>query len=173
MTRFVLPLLFLCAAALPAAAQEPVLEPVFPDSLARVRVTQSVFLRWQITGDLLSLDRDNLVLRPDDGGEPVTLPRPAVSALEVSRGKRTPTEGALRLGRDGLLSGAAVGLIHVLIGMGQRVGKGCSDCFVDGLVSDAKVAGRLTVVFGLAGLVAGARNPGERFAPVDLSDSQW
>ena len=173
MSRLVLPLLLLCAAALPAAAQEPLLDPVFPDSLARVRVTQSVFLRWQITGDLLSLDGENLVLRPDDGGEPVTLPRPTVSALEVSRGKRTRTEGALRLGREGFLSGAAVGLIHVLIGMGQRVGKGCSDCFVDGLVSDAKAAGRLTFAFGLAGLVIGARSPGERFVPVPLDEPRW
>jgi hypothetical protein len=102
--------------------------------------------RERLTGTVLALEGDRIVLSSKDGGEPVVVPRNAVTRVEISRGRLGVGKGALLgaaigaaaglavswAGRDdspGSWSGAEVVLVPLgaLLGGGFGAGRGASE----------------------------------------------
>lgn len=75
----------------------------------RVRVLAPGIAEGSIVGVVLSTDGDDLLVRREGNTGSITLPRAAISRLEVSRGKRSKAKGALIGGVIGAGAGAAIG----------------------------------------------------------------
>ena len=90
--------------AVNAAEDTPQLEPG-----TRVRV-ESATAQERLVGRLLGLDEESLNLQVEDEEEPRLLPREDITALAVSRGRRSRGWGALIGAGIGIAFGAAMGL---------------------------------------------------------------
>jgi hypothetical protein len=76
---------------------------------ARVRVLAPRVAERSLVGVLLANDGDGLLVKRDEGGVSVTIPRSAITRLEVSRGRKSKMRAALIGAAAGAGAGAAVG----------------------------------------------------------------
>lgn len=103
MLRILLPLLVLGAAVHPLAAQ------ALPDS-ARVRITApQISPNRPLIGTLARADEWGIALREERGGAITNIPGSVIVLAEVSRGRISSREGAVRGMRTGALVGSLLG----------------------------------------------------------------
>jgi hypothetical protein len=132
----------------------------------RIRVTAPLLLSRPQRGQLISFDRDTLVLEGTDlgqrGAAPTRwiVPRDLLSQLEMSEGYR-------RYPARGFLIGAGVGLVGGLIAINSGNGSACRGSGDYGELC-AYFVGASTVGGGLLGLLLGAAVRTERWTPVSL-----
>jgi hypothetical protein len=164
MKRPILAALLLTAApAAPALAQRGTVTEL--DSLARVRVTQSVD-PGRVLGGLLAAGSSGLVIDPVHGGDRLAVPLAHVERLEVSLGQRTVREGALRGARKGAIVGVVTSAL--LIGMGaiQDAGDDCGECWITATGVAVLVSVPLIGITTGGGALLGAMSPGEKWQRV-------
>lgn len=138
----------------------------------RVRVTQEVTGSGRVVGTLVSADATRLTL--DRGSaEPWGIEAPAVLRLQVSEGRRTTGQGAMRGAARGAIGGLALTGVLLLGGALADANGGANDgpcdyfCF-NGKQNALIVGVPLTVLTTTAGAVLGAAAPGERWRAVRL-----
>jgi hypothetical protein len=67
----------------------------------------------ELRGTVLSVTGDTLALRLPSAGSPVSIPRPAITSLAVSRGVPSPLESAGRRMLEWGATGACLGLLYL------------------------------------------------------------
>jgi hypothetical protein len=96
-----------------------------PAAGERIRLVSPEFGPHKVTGRLLEVDDDTLLLKLPNRAEPVRLQRSSVERLDVSRG----VHGRTRLGA--MVGGVAVGALGGLAGYGIGRVSGPADCVYD------------------------------------------
>jgi hypothetical protein len=113
-----------------------------------------------IVGTVVSMASERLVLAPEGGGAPVTLPFVSVRQVDVSRG-RSPSWGTtLSYGALGAVLGAAAGALAGPLVMSSdcrtvdRPGDNLGNCLLQ--VASGEDRARAAVMFGAVGFGVGA-----------------
>jgi len=165
MTKAAFAALALVLALAPRAAAQGARGPTAVDSLARVRVTQDFLSPRTFTGLLQQADTADLVVQRGDGR--LTIPLAYVRHVDLSTGRRTSGQGALRGAVYGFLGGAtATGILVLIV---KASGATCTDCILNNPTSSAALLGLpLTGVTTLTGAVVGAQRPGDDWTRVPL-----
>lgn len=136
----------------PLAAQSDALA---PDARIRVRSEQGDWL----TGRLVSLDTDSVVLSTDDGE--VSMPRSEISRLDLSAGRKRATVAGLGYGTlFGALFGFAVGLPEAIDG-------GTGGIFDPGAEALPYTTLGGAALGALLGTVIGTLSHSDRWVPVE------
>jgi hypothetical protein len=110
--------------------------PLNPGTRVRVTARETGRVERQVVGSLRTFDGERLTLSTDDSGNHVALPRPNITRLEISRGRKGHTG-------MGLLLGLVLGLSAVALkdaGCGQDCEKP-STGFVVGAVAGGALVG--------------------------------
>jgi hypothetical protein len=168
-TNTVLPaLLFALGALAPRASAAQTAETLLrPGAWVHVSVREPEFTS-EITGLLLELEADSVVLRPEGYPVAVKVSRARVARMEVSTGRMSPGEAALRSG----MIGAGVGIVlSASFGLAMSTEEQKGDFVLtrrERVLMGASFAG---TVLGAGGAVLGLLSPPERWRRVNVPES--
>ena len=131
----------------------------------RIRVVSRELGGQTLTGRLLAIDDETLLLKVADRAEPIRLRRASIGQIEVSRGKRT---GA---GKGALIGGVALGIPGAFVGWYGTEScvevLSCTPGHVYGGFASAAIGG--LVVGGAIGALIGSAFTSERWERVPIS----
>jgi hypothetical protein len=163
-TAAVATLLLSLGVAASVRAQEPLRTPTVVDSLAKVRVTQNFLKPEILVGELAGADTADLVVQ--HGEERLIVPLAYVRHVELSTGRRSSGQGALRGAIYGFLGGAAATGLFVLAT--NAGGSDCADCIWNPSTGFYVLGLPLTGVSTITGAAVGATRPGDYWLRISL-----